>query len=942
MRKYVYEEYIRYDALFEQGRSDLFGEHSPLTEDGKREFLAKYLAYGKRRYGDDFLFRKAAKRDEVQKALEVCSVGAEKKEKFSAYIRDAAHAYKHVRLYTDRATIIGDRLVFRENYTFPVPCAKCELGDNTLGELNIGVKISKAYRRPLNEGILLTTAGRTVEFRKGCKPLLRLFFAANGKLYVKEGEENMPSYKLTELCDYPFDDGIEIRVTFGDRSASVFVHDTAYDFPLADGAPDTVFFCGGFQPVDAWEVAVHACVTSSGEHIDISEKNADSDAAETYIGDVTLPYAIGTAKYKDKELVLRKTFFADEDFLHTGKVYSLYVHSLDPGGEVAINGKAVARKDDFDPLEKNITEFVRAGENELELTVFPRAPELPYAWHKHDDCYNGWLCGGAEIRESYVCACGKPKITTLAIGNGEAEFSVEWDTGIRSETAYEIRMAESFPKASGETFLCAGECADGKIRETLRCSVEIWTLENPTLYTVRVRLIGSGKTLCEKKAETGFRTVCQSGGDILLNGEKIVLKGALNMQFLPPYEEIPVNHVCPSDYALCEQIAALKNMNGNCLRMHRLGYGDTDDRIASYCDRLGVLLIWTTRLIDGVENVQWTRTWRGADVYARQMETVYNHPSIVMWEGSNELHASSLEVVDEVYDAFVRAAERVDTHRLLCPVSHLYYGGGIYEMGCKYYSDDGTADENGNAAKASFGWTAPGVVRSAHTYSLLLGYGSPWHDMRTQNWREQAALAASRERAYIVSEYAVIGRQNPETEEAKQFLNEASYELGDECNSLGFCLSDDEWEMGQAYQALCAAVATKRLLCLGADGMLWCCLWGGANNASYLKPVVDFYGYRKHAYYALAEAFQPSAAFNKNPDVLLYAGYRIEPYVTGLTRGKRYRLRIAALDEEGNEAASIRYDDFTADAFSKDDLAAWTPHFGKDGYYVIRYELTEL
>ena len=299
-------------------------------------------------------------------------------------------------------------------------------------------------------------------------------------------------------------------------------------------------------------------------------------------------------------------------------------------------------------------------------------------------------------------------------------------------------------------------------------------------------------------------------------------------------------------------------MNANVARLHILGYGTNDERWAKFADRAGCMLIWTTRLIDSVESVFLNDKWDMAEAYATQLKEVRQYPSIIMWEGSNEA-CGLLPQVDKMYDNFVSAVKAVDKTRLLCPCSHLYYGGGLYDDSadnCEYYQENGLADQDGNPAKSSFGWLDKSVVRSAHTYAITLGYGCEWEWLVEQPWLSQEAMLKSKDHAYIVSEYSIIGRMCPYTKEAKTYFNPDSYELVNEYASLDRRLNNDEYELSQAHQALCALYANKKMRILDADGMLWCCLTGGANDAAYLKPIIDFYGYPKLGYYVLRDYYK--------------------------------------------------------------------------------------
>jgi hypothetical protein len=212
--------------------------------------------------------------------------------------------------------------------------------------------------------------------------------------------------------------------------------------------------------------------------------------------------------------------------------------------------------------------------------------------------------------------------------------------------------------------------------------------------------------------------------------------------------------------------------------------------------------------------------------------------------------------------------------------------------------------------------------------------------MVTQNWAWQKELFEARDRAYIVSEFAIIGRQNPDTYGAKEFINKDSYELPNEKAALGYCFDDSEWELGQAYQALSADMAIRQLRRFDADGMLWCALWSGANNGSYLKPPIDFMGYRKLAFYRMKDGFANCLVANEEPDALLYKNYGIKPLCTGLTPGKTYSLSVTVRAEDGEAVSSADYPEFIADS-DKRSLDKFLPTLKENGYYTVNYLLTE-
>ncbi len=928
MKKYYNEEFIRIDERFCKGTLDFYGKASPLSQTEQKDFLAKYYKYYKKRYGESVAFCKAVDEEAAKKLADKLTPGY-RHVNFTAYRRKMEEKYQGWQFYTDRVKVVKGELRLLDEGKFPVPCAKYEYACG-LAKIKFSVKIGEKYYREVPEGLVPTVTGRFIEFRKGCKEIIKLFFAPNGTFCYKDGRSKPYHYDLKKIAPYTFGEWNDIEIDFlKDCFLLRFAGEEHTFYYTNEETPDTIFLSGGMQPIDEWAFRPTYFEDKDGVLHDVFVKAEKNKSEDEILGEAILPYALGTEKNKDYALVLKSKFTAQTECKTI-----LRVDTLDPGGEVFINGKRVVHTDGFQPLHLDISEHVREGINEMEIVVFPRAPEVLYPWHRHDDYYNAWFCGGVELSTCQVDIREPIKVVTQKIHDGKTRFSVALDLGELEVCDYTVSLQKSFPELGEKVLIDKGWATNGRLSCQCTKAVELWTLDNPTLYKVVVELFKGNVRLWKGETETGFRTIEQKEGRLYLNGEKICLKGGLNMQFLPPYDEVPVNHVCPDAWQIVQQALAIKALNGNCLRQHQLGYGTNDKRFASICDKLGVLLIWTTRLIDAAENMLWLPKWRQAADYQAQMKEVINHPSIIMWEGSNELHGNLVHV-DRIYDAFVETVKAEDTSRLICPISHLYYGGGIYDCGCQYYSTDGVFDECGNEASSSFGWRDKDVVRSAHTYCLLLGYGSSWQDMATQNWRWQEELFNESEKAYLISEYAIIGRQNPETEEAKVFINKASYELGDESAALGFQFKDEEWALSQAFQALCASEATKQCLKHGADGMLWCCLWGGANNGSYLKPILDFYGYKKLAFYALQEKFQEVVAFNGQADVLFSENYAIKPMISGIKKGEKYTLSIEVVDENGRYVFSERREG-KAQSDSEKQADVVLPQL-ENGYYVIRY-----
>lgn len=933
-------ELIYFDPKF-TGTENFSGEFSPVGNEKRKEFLTKYAAELKKHYGLGALPQKVVDPNELEGLLKQYALPKKDNksviqiDEMEAFVRERVSPYKGWQLYTFGAKVCDDVLCFSDGITPPVPAAKYEFeGKERLKICKFSLWVDKLRPHAKKKGVTIVS-GKFFELRKGGKTVLKLHLLADGELYYLDGFELRTHPKHIRLGEVAEKTWSDITICLKEKTCDVFVGEELLGKELAlyNGEnPDTVFVSGGRDPLGEWKVKPILLQSATASIENFFEKEEEKSIRETSLGQVKLPFAIGTQLNKDKELVFRKRFNIN------GKKHAkLTIKSIDPCGYVYLNGQLVCEADNFLTKKVFIQKFLKEGDNLLEVVVLPRAPEVFYQWHSHSDPYNGWFFRGAFIETYEDNYIDELCVVTKRVGGGEVCCTVT--ASIECNGVARIYVRKIYPEVGEEkeidNFAYYGKIAFAK-DYTLKA--EAWSPEAPNLYEFTVRIKDEAGDIFEKSIETGFRTIEQKNGEFYLNGKRILLNGALSMQFLPPYENIPVNHVCATDAQIVTQIEQIKRMNGNTLRMHFLGYGSNDERYARYADRAGCMLIWTTRLIDSVESVLIDPKWRMANAYVEQIKEVRQYPSIIMWEGSNEA-SGELSRVDGVYDEFVSAVKKADPSRLLCPCSHLYYGGGIYgeRSDCGYYQDDGKSDQYFNKAESSFGWKDEKVVRSAHTYAILLGYGTSWEKFVAQDWPSQKGLLESKEHAYAITEYAVIGRACPHVPEAKAYFNANSYELGNEFASLGFWLSDEEYELSQAHQALCALYTNKKMRMLDVDGMLWCCLQSGANDGSYLKPIIDFYGYAKFAYYVLRDYYRNNYCVMDCDGPFWGADTTLKPVL--IAEEGEYRVKVTLADDNDNIVFEKEYD-AVANSWQT-PLAAVAPNLKNVGYYTLTTETTK-
>jgi hypothetical protein len=121
--------------------------------------------------------------------------------------------------------------------------------------------------------------------------------------------------------------------------------------------------------------------------------------------------------------------------------------------------------------------------------------------------------------------------------------------------------------------------------------------------------------------------------------------------------------------------------------------------------------------------------------------------------------------------------------------------------------------------------------------------------------------------------------------------------------SIGLELSPEEWRLSQAWQAMSGYEAYRKKRWLDYDGMVWCTLDGGGNTATYEKPLLDYYGQAKMAFYTIGMAFQPVLAGSKNVDVAYGPADHIPVIVLNLGPSRTVDITVRVRNPQMEEVA---------------------------------------
>lgn len=213
----------------------------------------------------------------------------------------------------------------------------------------------------------------------------------------------------------------------------------------------------------------------------------------------------------------------------SGKQIVLHIGSATSNVRVWINGRQAGYSEDS-KLEArfDVTRLVVPGaENRIALEIF-RWCDGSYL-----EDQDFWRLSGLA-RETYLTAREKQHVEDIRVeasASGELRWEVVTTRGVKS-------VEVSIPELGYKTQATVCDATrDGLKRFGGTASlsgIEPWSAETPRLYRMEVAP-SDGKSVTERtKLDIGFRDVSISGGQLLVNGRPVLIKGA-NRHEMNPY-----------------------------------------------------------------------------------------------------------------------------------------------------------------------------------------------------------------------------------------------------------------------------------------------------------------------------------------------------------------------------------------------------------------------
>jgi beta-galactosidase len=151
--------------------------------------------------------------------------------------------------------------------------------------------------------------------------------------------------------------------------------------------------------------------------------------------------------------------------------------------------------------------------------------------------------------------------------------------------------------------------------------IQLWSLEQPQLYTVHVRLLHSGRVIDEDTRRVGFREATFTDHGFSLNGKVIKLRGLDRHQTFPF-----VGQAMPARVQKKDADILRKDLHCNIVRT---SHYPQSRYFLDRCDEIGLLVLEEIPGWQHIGDESWKKV--AIDNVGRMIRRDWNHPSIVLW-----------------------------------------------------------------------------------------------------------------------------------------------------------------------------------------------------------------------------------------------------------------------------------------------------------------------
>ncbi|MBR5905078.1 MAG: DUF4981 domain-containing protein [Bacteroidales bacterium] len=304
----------------------------------------------------------------------------------------------------------------------------------------------------------------------------------------------------------------------------------------------------------------------------------------------------------------------------------LRIGSATSNVRVWVNGKFVGYSEDS-KLEAafDLSPYVKKGDNIIALEI------MRWCDGTYLECQDFWrLCGiarGVQL-DFRPKKGGISDVRVSAEASGEYTFDVAVEKGA-SSVRYELTDPDGLVYAENAKVSGGSTRWSGKFEYPM-----LWSAEEPNLYTLKVTTFSGNKAVETATLNLGFRTVEIKNGQLLVNGQPILIKG-VNRHEMSPDGAYHVTHA-----EMERDIRVMKELNINTVRTCHY---PNDPYWYELCDRYGLYVIDEANIEShgmyyGEKTLAKNPLFKAPHLVRlqRMIHRDLNHPSIIIWSLGNE------------------------------------------------------------------------------------------------------------------------------------------------------------------------------------------------------------------------------------------------------------------------------------------------------------------
>ena len=319
----------------------------------------------------------------------------------------------------------------------------------------------------------------------------------------------------------------------------------------------------------------------------------------------------------------RRHFSLTKEDLKTQVV--LRIGSATSNVRVWVNGKSVGYSEDS-KLEAafDITSYVKKGDNVIALEI------MRWCDGSYLECQDFWrLCGIARgVKIDFRPRAGLQDVRVYADMEGNYSFDATLKEGADA-ARFEVISPDGKVWRTTSASVGGHSILSGTIPEPL-----LWSAEVPNLYTLRVTALRGGVAEESATLDFGFRSVKVEGGQLLVNGKPVLIKGVNR------HEMSPDGAYCVTREEMLRDVKLMKELNINTVRTCHY---PNDPFWYELCDRYGLYVIDEADIEShgmGYEELTLAKNPLFEAPHLTRLQRMVqrdlNHPSIIVWSLGNE------------------------------------------------------------------------------------------------------------------------------------------------------------------------------------------------------------------------------------------------------------------------------------------------------------------